>query len=140
MNEKLEISIDVIAHATEDIEKIINSFEIFGIPPEDFSVNETSGYFENPIFLINVELTKKSSQKFLEKFLKNISNEEKLKIIEEIEERTQDSRLHIRLSKQDLINGKISFQEQDTIKIKIHTPIYNKKNTVKIFSEILSSY
>ncbi len=27
MNEKLEISIDVIAHATEDIEKIINSFE-----------------------------------------------------------------------------------------------------------------
>lgn len=140
MNEKLEISIDVIAHATEDIEKIINSFEIFGIPAEDFSVNETSGHFENPIFLINVELTKKSSQKFLEKFLKNISNEEKLKIIEEIEERTQDSRLHIRLSKQDLINGKISFQEQDTIKIKIHTPIYNKKNTVKIFSEILSSY
>ena len=67
-------------------------------------------------------------------------SEEKLKIIEEIEERTQDSRLHIRLSKQDLINGKISFQEQDTIKIKIHTPIYNKKNTVKIFSEILSSY
>ena len=140
MNEKLEISIDVIAHATEDIEKIINSFEIFGIPHEDFSVNETSGHFENPIFLINVQLTKKSSQKFLEKFLKNISNEEKLKIIEEIEERTQDSRLHIRLSKQDLINGKISFQEQDTIKIKIHTPIYNKKNTVKIFSEILSSY
>ena len=140
MNEKLEISIDVIAHATEDIEKIIKSFEIFEISPEDFSVNGTSGHFENPIFLMNVELTKKSSQKFLEKFLKNISNEEKLKIIEEIEERTQDSRLHIRLSKQDLINGKISFQEQDTIKIKIHTPIYNKKNTVKIFSEILSSY
>jgi len=26
--------------------------------------------------------------------------------------------------------------EKDTIKIKIHTPIYNKKDTTKIFTEI----
>jgi RNA binding exosome subunit len=140
MNEKLEISIDIIAHATEDVQKIINCFEIFEITQENFSINETSGHFENPIFLINAELEKKSSQRFMKKFLENISKDLKSKIIEEIEERTQDSRLHIRLSKQDLINGKISLQEQDTVKIKIHTPIYNKNNTVKIFSEILSSY
>ena len=42
----------------------------------------------------------------------------------------------MRLGKQELIKGNLAFLEKDTIKIKIHTPIYNKKNTVKIFTEI----
>ena len=57
-------------------------------------------------------------------------------LVEEIEERTVDSRFHMRLDKQELINGKLRVREKDTIKIKIHTPIYNKKDTVKIFTEI----
>jgi hypothetical protein len=28
------------------------------------------------------------------------------------------------------------FKEKDAIKVKIHTPIYNKKDTIKIFSKI----
>jgi RNA binding exosome subunit len=57
-------------------------------------------------------------------------------LIEEIEERTIDSRFHLRLDKQELVKGKLVISEKDTVKVKIHTPIYNKKDTVKIFTEI----
>ena len=40
------------------------------------------------------------------------------------------------LDKQELINGNLVIKEKDTVKIKIHTPIYNKKDTIKSFTEI----
>ncbi len=57
-------------------------------------------------------------------------------LIEEIEERTIDSRFHLRLDKQELVQGKLIISEKNTVKVKIHTPIYNKKDTVKVFTEI----
>lgn len=45
----------------------------------------------------------------------------------------------MRLDKQELIKGKLEVREKDTIKIKIHTPIYNKKDTVKKFTEIFQT-
>jgi len=60
-------------------------------------------------------------------------------MVQEIEERTVDSRFHIRLDKQELIKGNLIFKEKDAVKLKIHTPIYNKKDTVKIFSKIFHS-
>ncbi len=65
-----------------------------------------------------------------------LSIEQINELIEEIEERTVDSRFHTRLDKQELIKGNLAFGEKDTIKLKIHTPIYNKKDTIKIFTEI----
>jgi Predicted exosome subunit len=67
----------------------------------------------------------------------NFLPDEQIKeLIEEIEERTVDSRFHMRLDKQELIKGNLAIREKDTIKLKIHSPIYNKKDTVKIFTEI----
>ena len=57
-------------------------------------------------------------------------------MIEEIEERTIDSRFHMRLGKQEMVKGNLVFVEKDPIKMKIHIPVYNKKETVKIFTEI----
>ena len=49
MVDKLEIIINVIIHATEDISKIFVSFdEVLEVKEEDFTVIETTGYFENP--------------------------------------------------------------------------------------------
>jgi Protein of unknown function DUF54. len=59
--------------------------------------------------------------------------------LKKIEERTIDSRFHFRLDKQELIKGKLIISHKDTIKIKIHTPIYNKNDTIKIFTKILQT-
>ncbi|PIN97437.1 MAG: exosome protein, partial [Nitrosopumilus sp. CG10_big_fil_rev_8_21_14_0_10_33_7] len=41
--------------------------------------------------------------------------------------------------KQEFVNGNIVLSDRDAIKVKIYTPIYNKKDTVKIFSEIFQN-
>jgi RNA binding exosome subunit len=139
MIDKLEVTIDVIIHATEDILKFFKSFEeIFDLKEEDFVVNQTTGHFENPIKILNAKIEKNQARKFVQKLLGTLSNHHIKELTDEIEERTIDSRFHIRIDKQEFIKGNLMFKEKDAIKIKIHTPIYNKKDTVKIFSKILS--
>ena len=140
MIDKLEITIDVIVHSTEDILKIFKSFdEVLEIKKEDFMNLETTGYFENPIIMLNAKLIKKQAQNFMKKILKVLSINQIKELIEEIEERTMDSKFHLRLDKQELVKGVLVLNEKGTIKIKIHTPIYNKKDTTKKFSEIFQS-
>jgi len=137
MIDKLEITIDVIVHATEDISKIFQSFyDILEIEEESFVITETTGYYENPIIMLNAKLVKKQAKSFMEKFLKLLSRNQINQLIEEIEERTADSKFHLRLDKQELIKGVVVLSEKDTIKIRIHTPIYNKKESIRKFSEV----
>lgn len=135
---KLELTIDVIIHATEDIKKFLDAFrEMFGLQEDDFTISHVTGHYDNPIIMLQVKISKKPAKELLDKFLKRLSKIQKKEIIQEIEERTQNSTLHIRFDKQDFIQEKISFKEKEAIRLKIHTPIYNKKETVKVFSDIL---
>ena len=137
MIDKLEITIDVIVHATEDVSKIFQSFnDILKIEEESFAITETTGYYENPIIMLNAKLVKKQAKSFMEKFLKLLSKNQINQLIEEIEERIADSKFHLRLDKQELIKGVVVLSEKDTIKIRIHTPIYNKKESIRKFSEV----
>ena len=137
MINKIEVTIDVIVHSTEDILKIFKSFdEVLEVKEEDFMNLETTGYFENPIIMLKAKLVKKQAQNLIKKIMKLLPSNQINELIEEIEERTVDSRFHLRLDKQELVKGELIVSEKDTIKIKIHTPIYNKKDTTKIFTEI----
>ena len=137
MIDKLEITIDVIVHATEDISKIFQSFnEILEIEEENFSITETTGYYENPIIMLNAKFVKKQAKSFMKKFLELLSSNQINQLTEEIEERIADSKFHLRLDKQELIKGVVVLSEKDTIKIRIHTPIYNKKESIRKFSEV----
>ncbi len=137
MIDKIEVTIDVIIHATEDISRIFQSLEeLLDLKEENFTIYDTTGHFDNPIIMLNAKIVKKEARNFMKKLLKLLSIEQINELIEEIEERTVDSRFHIRLNKQELIKGNLVFREKDTIKIKIHTPIYNKNNTIKTFTEI----
>jgi RNA binding exosome subunit len=134
---KLEVTVDVIIHATEDLVKFFESFnEMFELKEELFSISNVTGHFENPITILRAKVVKKPARKFLEKFLEILSENQKKEIIQEIEERTENSTLHIRLDKQEFVQGRIAFIEKEAIKVKIYTPIYNKKDTIKVFSEI----
>ena len=137
MISKIEVTIDVIVHATEDISKISQSFEdVLEVKEEDFTILETMGHFDNPIIMLNTKIQKKQARNFVKKLFKSLSVQQINELIEEIEERTVDSRFHMRLDKQELIKGNLIVTEKGTIKIKIHTPVYNKKDTIKLFTEI----
>lgn len=137
MNNKIEIEVELIVHVTEDITKIFRSFEeILEIKENEFTVKETTGHYENPIKILKAKIVKKQAQKLIKILVNTLSSNQVNKLIEEIEERTIDSRLHMRLDKQDLISGNLTITEKEPIKFKIYTPVYNKKDTLKSFTEI----
>jgi len=138
MVEKLETTIEIISHATEDPNKIVESFfELFEIPKEEFSKKELTGHFENPITVLNAKISKKKGKDFFQKLISKIPKDEIDEFIDDIENRIQDSTLHMRVSKQDMIMGIIRLQEKDVVKLKIFTPIYRKKDIVKTYVELL---
>jgi len=140
MVHKIEITIDVIVHATEDISKIFQSFEdVLNLKEDDFTLEEVEGHYENPIIMLKAKIVKKQAQNLMSKMLELLPVEQINELTEEIEERTDDSKFHMRLDKQELIKGNLIVSEKETIKLKIHTPIYNKKDTVKIFTEIFDN-
>ena len=140
MAHKIEITIDVIVHATEDISKIFQSFEdVLNLKEDDFTLEEVEGHYENPITMLKAKIVKKQAQNLMSKMLELLPVEQINELTEEIDERTDDSRFHMRLDKQELIKGNLIVSEKETIKLKIHTPIYNKKDTVKIFTEIFDN-
>jgi hypothetical protein len=139
MADKLEVTVEIIAHATEDVEKILDSFfELFNIPKDEFSRQNLTGHFDNPITLLRAKIKKNDAKSFLEKLVSKIPKDEFEALIDDIENRLQDSTLHLRFGKQDMIRGKMIQEEKDAIKFKIVTPAYNKKDTVKNYVTLLA--
>ncbi len=139
MAEKLEITIEVIVHATEDVEKILKAFfQQFNISEDEFSRQNLTGHFENPITLLRAKIKKNDAKNFLEMLLSKIPEDQISEIIKDIENHIQDTTLYLRFGKQDLIKGKMIVQEKDAVKFKIFTPIYKKNDIVKNYVKLLT--
>jgi RNA-binding protein len=140
MAEKLELTIEIIAHATEDVNKILKCFfDEFEIEADTFSKENLSGHFENPIMLLRSKFKKNEAKKILEKLVKKIPENDFSQIINNIENRLQDSTLNLRFGKQSLIKGKMIPQEKDAIKIKIFTPSYKKDKIIENYVKLLTN-
>ncbi|HIH06719.1 MAG TPA: exosome protein [Candidatus Nitrosotenuis sp.] len=140
MEKKLEVEIQVIIHATEDSEKIFDSFkEMFFLEKADFAVQSLQGHYENPISLVNAKIKKKKAGGFVKNLIANIPKKEIDEIIEDLENRCDGSGLFLRISKQSLVEGKIEPAGDDPIKIRIYTPIYSQKEIIRTYSQLLTS-
>ena len=138
MSNQIEVKIQVIIHATEDSEKILKSFsDIFNIEQDKFKIQSLTGHFENPILVISLTIKKILAEKFMEKLFSKMNKNDKDSISANLEEDITNSGLKIRISKQKLIRGKIVLEHEDAIKITIIIPVYIKKNSVKIYRQIL---
>ena len=138
MNPKIEVTIDVIVHATEDITKIFDAFEeLFQIKQKKFNIQNLKGHFDNPITMLQAKLTKKDAKSFVEKLVSDLPKDQQQELLESLEERIYNSAFHLRLDKQKLVVGQVDLRDKDPVKVKIFTPIYNKKDTTKIYSELL---
>jgi RNA binding exosome subunit len=139
MEKRLEVDVQVIVHATEDLEKIFDAFkQAFDVDREKFSTQTVQGHFENPIILLSCKLKKKDAKNFVNALISKIPKEELEIIMEDLQNRCDDSSLHLRISKQSLVRGKIELADIDPVKLKIYTPIYVQKDLIKTYSEILN--
>ena len=138
MQNQIEVKLQIILHATDDLEKIINSLEeTFSLNRDKFQIQTLMGHFENPITVLSLVIKKNDAQKFVTTLFSNMNRNE-LKIISEtLEEQITSAGLKIRISKQQLIMNKISLEDKDAVKIIITVPVYIKKNFVQIYRQAL---
>ena len=141
---RMEVSVSVIVHATESRERILDSLRTsLGLESGEFSAGTTTGHFGNPIVVLNSSVTGRGAEAFARRFCGLLSEEQLNALVGQIEERTVDSRFHVRIDKQSLIrDGRLVIIDNDgkgadAVKIKIHTPIYSKRDIVPIFTGIL---
>lgn len=140
MVNQIEITFEVIIHATEDKRKILDSIdELFEIKEQEFIEEKLSGHFGNPILLLKVRINKKRAEDFLKKLISKISKLQMNEFLQEIDMHFEDSSLFLRVGKQDIIRKSVSLQQNDAIKIKISIPVYKRDELTKTYLEILKS-
>lgn len=138
MSFQIEVKISVILHATEDSEKIFRMFFLnFGLSREVFKIENLTGHFNNPITIVETILKKKNSKEFLKKFFEKMKKDDFDEIYENIENKISNSSLQIKISKQKMIQGEIVLHDTNAIKINISCPVYIKRDTKKIYQEVL---
>ena len=140
MEKKLEVEIQVFIHATEDSQKIFDSFKnTFDLEQDDFTIQNLQGHYENPISLVHGKIKKKKAASFVKKLVSSIPKKSIDEIMEDLENRCDSSGLYMRISKQSLVEDKVEAAADDPIKLKIYTPVYSQKDIIKTYSGILTS-
>jgi len=140
MVNQIEITFEVIIHATEDRKKILGSIdELFEIKEQEFIEEKLSGHFGNPILLLKARVNKKRAEDFIKRLISKISKLQMNEFLQEIDMHFEDSSLFLRVGKQDMIRKSVSFQQNDAIKIKISIPVYKRDELTKTYLEILKS-
>jgi len=138
MPNQIEAKIEVIIHATDDFEKIVNSLvNIFNLNPDDFKIENLTGHFENPIIMLKLIIKKKIAEEFLSTLFSKMRKNDIKKISDTLEEQITNVGLKIKISKQSLIINKIILDDKDAIKITITIPVYVKKNSTEIYRQTL---
>ena len=137
---QLEVKINLILHATENKNKVLEKLEnIFDIEQKKFQIEEIPGHFNNPILLISSKLKKKSAQNFVRVFFSKIKKKDYREIFDNVEDYVISSGLNLRVSKQKLISEILTISKEDAIKININTPVYVKNETKKIYQELMKN-
>ena len=135
---QLEVKINLILHATEDENKVLEKLEEnLGIEQKDFQIEQIPGHFNNPILLVSSKLKRKPAQNFVSLFFSKMKRDEFQEIFDDVEEFVTSSGLNLRISKQKLVSGILTISKEDTIKINISTPVYVKNQTKKIYQELM---
>lgn len=139
MTHQLEVTAELILHATEDIKKIFEPiFDLFQIKEEEFTIEEMVGHYGNPILLAKLTLSKKKAEEFVKKLSSRITKTQMKELIENIDLYFEDTTFFLRIGKNELVSKEISLQQNNAIKIKIKMPIYKKDEISKKYIELLT--
>ncbi len=136
----MEVSIEMIFHATEDTKKIFDPvFDLFEIKKEEFSEEKIVGHYGNLILFFKTMLEKRRADEFVQRLVSKISQVQLDEVLDNLEMYFEDSSLFLRIGKGEIVNKIISLQQNNAIKIKIKVPIYKKDEIAKTYVNLLKS-
>lgn len=128
---RISTNVQVVAHATEDIPKILLKMnEIFSIPKEKFLISQARGHWDNKISLIRANCDHEESEVLLERIILKLKLDEKNYLLHSISDSFDEKdNFYIRLNKQSMCRGIISISEHDSIRIRFKpTKKFNQNN------------
>ena len=134
-------SISIVAHATEDIPKILQKMDdVFFIPKEKVTVSSSEGHWGNEICLIKAECAHKESYALLERIIMNLKIAEKKYLLQSISNSFDEKdNFYIRLNKQSMCKGAISLSEHDSIRIRFK-PIKEFNQNIKFRDHVMNLF
>jgi RNA binding exosome subunit len=119
------IDIRVFAHATEDVDKVLNA--VRNIFPSElidivaFRKSSLAGHHGNPIILFEARIKEKSAaQAVFEKLSLGLSMLDKEQLNNEIVQHLDKGNLYIRLDKQSAFLNELKLSSADPIHFRIH--------------------
>ena len=128
MTKNIVAKMDLILHATEDFQKIVEPLnDLFGIERDEIAKRDVTGHFGNPIFMLHMDLKKKRAEQFIKKLVSTIPRDIITGLLANIEEQIFESAMYIRFSKQDFVKKILTLEEKDPIRVAIYIPTYVKK-------------
>ena len=141
------VRLTTFIQATEDEDKVLDAIATF-IPEEIdeddiiFDIDETKGFFGNPIKVVNVEIKRsKAVRTFLEHFKELLSEEDRRYIIENLNEKVDDEgTLYVRFNKQRAYLGEAEIDEgADVVQVRVKVKAFpmRKEAVVKAVREWL---
>jgi|SRR5579885_1732461 RNA binding exosome subunit len=140
MSNQVEVTTEIIFHATEDTKKVLEPLvELFQLEENEFLTEKILGHYGNPILLVKNRLTKKRAVKFIDDLVSRIPKAQLNDLINNIEMYFEDSSLFLRIGKNEIVRKEVSMQQTNAIKIKIKIPIYKKDEIAKTYVNLLQS-
>jgi RNA binding exosome subunit len=134
------VDIRVFAHATEDLDKVIEAVK--HVIPSDqmeevvFSRKYVRGHYGNPITLFEAKIKKKETIKALvDNLSSHLSELDKETLRKEIHLHLEKGSLYVRLDKQAALQGKLKLYAADPIHIRIRFRKTKIEDIVKICQE-----
>ncbi|WP_297519828.1 RNA-binding protein [Thermococcus sp.] len=141
------VRLTTFIQATEDEDKVLDAIATF-IPDEIdeddvlFDIDETRGFFGNPIKVINVEIKRsRAVRQFLEHFKELLSEKDRRYLLENLDEKIdEEGTFYVRFNKQKAYLGEAEIDEgADVVQVRIKVKAFpmRKEAVVKAVREWL---
>ncbi|NJE30632.1 RNA-binding protein [Thermococcus sp. 18S1] len=141
------IRITTFIHATEDEDKVLEAIATFipeEIDDEDviFDIDETTGFFGNPIKVVNVEIKRsKAVRMFIDYFKGLLSEGDRRYLLDHLDEKVdEEGTFYVRFNKQKAYLGEPEIDEgPDVVQVRIKVKAFpmKKEAVVKAVREWL---
>ena len=135
------IDIRFFAHATEDLDKVIEAVQ--NVLPADyvgdivFRRDNLQGHYGNSILLFETRIKKKEIVKaVVENFSSHLRGLDKKALHEEIDLHVQKGSLYIRLDKQAALQGELKLCTTDVIRLRIRFKKAKTEDIVKMCQDL----
>lgn len=130
----LSAEISTIVHATEEKNKLVESIKTtFGLPDIGFVVSRAEGHWGNEIFLLAASIGSGEANSLYLRIKSSMQDSFHGQPLDLDELRDEKGKLFVRLDKQKLCQGMISFSEADPVRIRFKPE--NPHISRKLFSD-----